>query len=96
MSLLKIFPSGSFKKDLERISKRKGFDIKPLKAVINMLSEGINLPLEYHDHKLTDSRDYRNCRECHVRPDLLLVYRVEKIAEKLLLLRTGTHSDLFR
>ena len=39
--------------------------------------------------------DYANCRECHITPDWLLVYEIDKGELVLYLTRPGTHSDLF-
>ena len=51
------------------------------------------MPDRNRDHALTG--DYIGFRECHIRPDWLLVYRVDGDALELFLFRTGTHSDLF-
>ena len=57
------------------------------------LNAGQTLPEEYNDHQLTGNlKDYR---ECHIQPDWLLMYRIEKNILVLTLQRTGTHSDLF-
>ena len=53
------------------------------------------LPARYKDHPRTDNKKYKNVRECHIEPDWLLVYRIEKEIELLRLVRTGTHSNLF-
>ena len=44
---------------------------------------------------LTNSRNYKDMRECHIQPDWLLVYKIERDALILKLIRTGSHSDLF-
>jgi mRNA interferase YafQ len=50
------------------------------------------LPLRYSDHPLTG--EYEDCRECHLKPNLLLIYR--KLDGDLLeLTRLGSHSELF-
>lgn len=58
-----------------------------------------SLPVEtiekYRDHELISSKNYKNVRECHIKPDWLLIYRVECENLILKLLRTGSHSDLF-
>ena len=54
---------------------------------------GGNIQPKYKDHPL--SGNYSHCRECHVEPDLLLVYRHVEDELLLYLVRTGTHSDLF-
>ena len=87
------FTSG-FKKDLKR-AKKRGLKLKKLNKVIDMLLEEKQLPHKYHDHALTNSRKYHNVRECHIEPDWLLIYKVDEDKLILLLMRTGTHSDLF-
>ena len=53
------------------------------------------LPAEYRDHALTNSRNYKGMRECHIQPNWLLVYRIRQEILVLQLIRTGTRSDLF-
>ena len=90
--MLTIKYQTAFKKDYKRIKKR-GYDTRLLKTVIDMLAEGKTLPAEYKDHGL--SGDYKGCRECHISPDWLLVYEVIEKELLLYLTRTGTHSDIF-
>jgi mRNA interferase YafQ len=63
-----------------------------MRVVLECLVESKPLTDRYRDHAL--SGVYTGMRECHVRPDWLLVYRIED--DDLILVRTGTHSDLFR
>ena len=67
-----IKSTSKFKKDLKRVNKR-GYNLKLLKAVVSLLQRGEELPPEYKDHPLKG--DYLGCRECHVTPDWLLVYK---------------------
>jgi mRNA interferase YafQ len=64
----------------------------PLEAVLNLLIAGKQLPASYHDHMLQGGY-WRGCRECHIQPDWLLIYR--NLSDEIELVRTGTHSDLF-
>lgn len=82
----------SFKRDYKRVLRR-GYDIQLMERVIQMLAEQKKLPPKYRDHELEG--DYAGCRECHITPDWLLVYRIHDGDLILLLTRTGTHSDLF-
>lgn len=82
-------------KDLESFKKRKEFNAEELKIVLKKLMEGEKLDKKYKDHRLQNSRNYKNVRECHITPDWLLVYKIDKQQLVLLLMRTGTHSDLF-
>lgn len=87
-----IVPSSRFKKDLKR-AQRRGLPIPLLTEVIKQLAAGEVLDPQYRDHELEG--DYANCRECHIQPDWLLVYRCYEEELVLYLLRTGSHSDLF-
>ena len=64
----------SFQKDLKRVIKQ-GKDINKLKKVVYILADGKPLPEKYRDHKLTDNKYFKDCRECHIEPDWLLVYK---------------------
>jgi len=75
--------------------ERKGYNSAEelLAKIINKLSDSEILPEKYRDHYLTG--DYKGFRECHIQPDWLLIYKIEKNILVLTLSRTGTHSDLF-
>lgn len=90
--MLKIVASNRFRKDLRLAAKRK-LNLDLLRQVVNTLAEEKPLDRQYRDHELTG--DYAGFRECHIQPDWLLVYRVERQELELFLFRTGTHSDLF-
>ena len=68
-------------------------DLSLLKEAISILATGGALPERYRDHALTGNLS--GFRECHILPDLLLVYLMEEDVLVLTLVRTGTHSDLF-
>lgn len=89
---LKVVWTSRFKKDYKLAVKRR-LNIKLLDDTIRMLASGKTLPEEYNDHQLTGN--LKNYRECHILPDWLLMYRIEKDVLVLSLQRTGTHSDLF-
>jgi len=69
--MYEIFRTTSFKKDYKKLSN---IDKKLLKEVITLLANGETLAEEYNDHKLIGN--YLGCRECHIKPDLLLIYRI--------------------
>ena len=73
--------------------KKRGKDLDKLKLVLNMLQKGQELPAKYKDHSL--SGNFAGCRECHIEPDWLLVYEIIDSELIILLLTTGSHSDLF-
>ncbi len=92
--MLKPEFTGQFKRDYKLAIKR-GCDSKKLEEVIALLCNEKPLPEAYRDHALTNSRNYKDMRECHIEPDWLLVYKVFQQTLVLKLIRTGSHSDLF-
>ena len=82
-----------FKRDLKAIIKR-GYDVSKIETVINILIDGGVVPEQYRDHPLWNSKDYKNCRELHIEPDWLLIYKYNNDQLILYLIRTGSHSDL--
>jgi mRNA interferase YafQ len=79
-----------FKRDVKRLIKR-GKEMSKLKEIISLLVKAKKLPQKNKDHQLKGT--LKDCRECHIEPDWLLIYRIE--GSELCLIRTGTHSDLF-
>lgn len=92
--MLKAEFTGQFKKDY-KLALKRGCDPNKLQAVITLLINEEPLPEQYRDHALTNSRNYKSMRECHIELDWLLVYKIEQKVLILKLIRTGTHSDLF-
>ncbi len=89
---LTVKPTSAFRKDYKLAIKR-GLKIELLDRVIEKLAAGEPLPPENRDHELLGV--WKGHRECHIRPDWLLLYRVEENVLVLTLTRTGRHSDLF-
>ncbi len=87
--MLRFEPTNQFNKDIKAVA-RQGLDLNELQQVIDAISAGERLPDRMRDHAL--SGDYRGHRECHIRPDWLLVYRTT--ATSLIAVRTGSHSEL--
>jgi len=81
-----------FRKTL-KLAKKRGLDLSLLQKPIILLTKGEPLPPEYRDHQLQGKLSA--FRECHIKGDWLLVYRI--IEDKLILSlhSTGTHADLF-
>ena len=86
-----IFRVSSFKKDYKKLTTQEK---EALKTVITTLAKGDTLDEQYKDHKLIGN--YIGCRECHVKPDLLLIYKIDNNILELALVRTGNHSKLFK
>jgi mRNA interferase YafQ len=87
--------SSAFKRDFKRVkaNPHHARDVDTLLlAVAKLLAMDQPLPENNRDHPL--SGDWAGYRECHLKPDLLLVYR--KFGDDLLkLARLGSHSELF-
>ena len=81
-----------FKKDY-KLAMKRGLPINELDHVIRLLVEDNPLPSIYKDHELTGI--WKGFRECHIKPDWLLIYQIVKERLILSLSRTGSHSDLF-
>lgn len=90
----KIKVTTLFKKQLKTM-RRRGVDLGRLEFVVDMLAAGEALEARYRNHKLSGNRG--DCWECHIAPDWLLIYRKDEaeLVLLLLLVETGTHSDLF-
>lgn len=81
-----------FKRDYKREKKTNSDLDRDLLDVIEMLSSDADLPERLRDHALTG--EWKGFRDCHVRPDLVLIY--EKVGPDILsLARLGSHSELF-
>lgn len=89
-----IILTTAFKKELKNIKKRNK-DLKKLTEVVNKLASGQELDIKYRDHALANNLRFKDCRECHIEPDWLLVYKKNKNELTLFLIEIGTHSDLF-
>ncbi|WP_082886557.1 type II toxin-antitoxin system YafQ family toxin [Eikenella sp. NML01-A-086] len=90
-SCREISMTGQFKRDVKKhcseLISKEGIEI------LGKLIRDLPLPEKYSDHKL--SHNWADCRDCHIRPDLVLIYRKTK-ENVLQLIRLGTHSELFK
>ena len=89
-----IIMTSAFKKQLKIIKKRK-VNIERLSEIVNKLANDEKLDIKYRDHALNNDFKYQGCRECHITPDWLLIYKKSKKDLILYLIETGSHSDLF-
>lgn len=80
-----------FRKDIKRV-KNRGNNIDELKSIVRLLLNQTPLPQKNKDHDLIGN--LKGFRECHIKPDWLLIYRI--IEDRLIMVRTGSHSDLFK
>jgi mRNA interferase YafQ len=81
----------SFKKDQKRELKTDPGLEKILRDVIGALCAGQDLPSRMKDHPLHG--DWKDHRDCHLKPDLVLIYKID--AADVTLVRLGSHSELF-
>lgn len=90
--MMTLETTSQFRKDYKR-AKKRGYNLALLGEVLDALLSDAPLAPKHKDHPLTGNmKDYR---ECHIQPDWLLVYRIEKERLVLVANRTGTHADLF-
>ena len=85
-----IVHTSQFKRDYKKRSRERGMD-QLLAGVINKLAGGEPLGTKFRDHPLKGG--HAGCRECHLKPDLLLIY--VQTPDDLRLVRLGSHSELF-
>ena len=88
-----VYTTNRYEKDFKRIVSNKQL-IEEIETVITALAtDDTPLPEKHKDHPLKGK--YADFRECHIRPDWLLVYKKTKQDLVLLLVRTGSHSHIF-
>lgn len=86
----KIYHTNRFIREL-KLAVKRGKDIKKLEMIMEKLAKGEPLEKHFCDHVLVGN--YKGRRECHIGPDWLLIYKIERDA--ITFERTGSHSDLF-
>ncbi|MEH6449395.1 MAG: type II toxin-antitoxin system YafQ family toxin [Oleispira sp.] len=90
--MLKLEYSSQFKKDFKKIAKLAIPDVVEVGHVISTLQKSELLAAKYVDHALTSN--WMGYRDCHVKPDLVLIYKTTDDA--LMLARIGSHSEVFK
>lgn len=86
-----IFRTSSFKKAYKKLSS---LDQELVLEIIVKLANDESLDEKYKDHLLIGN--YKGCRECHVKPDLLLIYKINNNEVELVLVEVGKHAKLFK
>jgi len=86
-----IVQTRQFKRDYKKMAASGRYKKQDFLKVVECLAQDVSLPERYRDHALTN--DWQTFRECHIKPDWLLIYK--KYDRILLLARTGSHSELF-
>ena len=90
--MLRAQATNQFKRDFKLIQKQ-GKDIQKIKTVMSKLQRQERLEFSHRDHKLTGK--YEGHRNCHIEPDWILIYRINREAQALTFTRTGSHAALF-
>ncbi len=85
-----LLPTARYKRDLKRIQKRN-WSLQKLVTLLRLFEKEEQLLENARPHKL--SGEYVGLWECHIESDWLLIYDITD--EEVLLVRTGTHADLF-
>ena len=88
---MKSYTRANSRKTLKKARKLPLPDLKIIFEVISILEQEATLDAKYKDPKLIGN--WYSFRECHIKPDLLLIYK--RNSSELQLARIGTHSDLF-
>ena len=87
----KIQPVKKYRKQYKQLKKR-GYNMDLLDEVVLMLAQGQTLPVNYNDHPLKG--DKLGYRDCHIKGDWVLIYKIDINILNLILSETGTHSDI--
>ncbi len=90
--MYQIKTTHGFEKDFRRCIKR-GLPMDKIRTVMSLLERDGCLPQQYNPHRL--SGDRKGQWECHIQPNWLLIWEQHDKELILILLNTGTHSDLF-
>ena len=91
-----LLETTQFKKDKKRIKNSGRYDWEKMREIVAKLMSDLPLEVKHRDHALNG--EYEGVRECHISPDWLLIYDAIGDVEtgELKLIRTGSHSELFR
>lgn len=87
-----IVQTTQFKRDYKKIASSGRYSKKEFLDAVELLAHDKSLPQKFRDHSLTGQ--WIGYRECHIRPDWLLIYQ-KPDDDLLVLVRTGSHSELF-
>ncbi len=92
--MYEIVLTSAFKKELKTI-KKQSKNLQKLTEIVNRIANNKKLDVKNRDHLLVTNSKYNNCRECHIEPDWLLIYKKDNDNLILYLIETGSHSELF-
>ena len=85
-----LFKTNQFKRSFKKLRLDDDEELAYIDVIYNLLCN-VALAKKYQDHQLIGSM--KEFRECHIKPDLLLIYMIEDNVLKLI--DIGSHSELF-
>ncbi|MDP3900255.1 MAG: type II toxin-antitoxin system YafQ family toxin [bacterium] len=88
-----LYVGAQFRKDYKRYRRNTKFNQAELEKVFDALQRGVVLGAKYQNHKLVGK--FVGCYECHVQPDVLLVYHINQQVSRIDIVRLGSHAELF-
>ena len=88
-----VKPTKRYRKSLRRLVRSGSFDAKTFEMVVDALASGKPLEIKHQNHPLHG--EYTDCFECHIKGDLLLLYRLDEKKKILSIIDIGSHSELF-
>ena len=91
--MYKLYYSRKFKRDYKRIKKNSNFKLNKFEIILDILIDTGDLGNQFKNHRLKGI--FQNCFDCHIQPDVLLVYKIYHEEKIINLLRIGSHSNLF-
>ena len=86
-------PTKQYRKSIKHFLRSGSFDPALLEGVIDTLVAGKHLDSKHFPHRLQG--EFSDCFECHIKDDVLLMYRFDESRQILSLVDIGSHSDLF-
>ena len=90
--MLLVIESKKYKKSLELYLRHKSFSISKLEKIITLIQKQVPLEPAYRDHKLKGKLE--GTRECHIYPNILLMYKILEKELVLILVDIGSHPKL--
>jgi len=91
--MLQVTTTVTYRKAYKRLLYSGNFPVEEVVSIVDTLASGRALHPKYRDHALHG--EYLGFRECHIRGNLLLVYKIKDNNTTLLLYDIGSHSEVF-
>lgn len=92
--MYEIILTNRFKKSLRKIKRTNKHNVSHIKKLVGDIADDKKLDTKFKNHKLHG--DLSKLRECHIKPNLLLIYEKDKKGHTLVLVDIGSHNELFK